>query len=70
MSARLTVKEAAVLARKHPDTVLKACQGGELFATQRVKGGSWSIREDSIDHWLDGTPDPAREAVQQFAKTA
>jgi hypothetical protein len=70
VSARLTVKEAAALARKHPDTVLKACQLGDLFATQRVKGGSWSIREDSIDHWLDGTPDPAREAVQQFAKTA
>jgi len=70
VSARLTVKEAAVLAKKHPDTVLKACQAGDLFATQRVRGGSWSIREESVDHWLDGTPDPAREAVQRFAVTA
>jgi hypothetical protein len=59
VSARLTVKEAAAVA--------KACQSGELFATQRVRGGSWSIREESIDHWLDGTPDPAREAHERFA---
>lgn len=70
MTKRLTVKEAAAIARKHPDTVLKACQAGDLFATQRVRGGSWSIREDSIDHWLDGTPDPARDAVERFAKSA
>lgn len=70
MSARLTVKEAADYAKRSPDWVLKACQSGALFATQRVKGGKWSIREESIDHWLDGTPDPARAAVEQFAKSA
>jgi excisionase family DNA binding protein len=67
LPARMTVKQVAAEFGKHPDTVRKACESGELFATQRIKGGRWSIRPDSVDHWLDGTPDPAREAHQRFA---
>jgi len=70
MSARLTVREAAAYAKRSEDWILKACQSGALFATQRVKGGKWSIREESVDHWLDGTSNPARAAVEQLAQSA
>lgn len=47
-----TVKSAAAYANRHHDTIRKACQSGLLPATQRVKGGSWSIQRSDLDAWL------------------
>jgi len=59
---------AARYANRSRDTIAKACQSGELFATQRVKGGTWAIRPASLDSWLDGTPDPHREQVERWQR--
>jgi len=59
---------AARYANRSRDTIAKACQSGELFATQRVKGGTWAIRPASIDSWLNGTPDPHREQVERWQR--
>ena len=59
---------AAAYAGKSRDTILKACQSGALFATQRVKGGGWSIRPTSVDAWLHGVPDPHREQVERWKR--
>jgi excisionase family DNA binding protein len=59
---------AARYANCSRDTIAKACQSGELFATQRVKGGTWAIRPASLDSWLDGSPDPHREQVERWQR--
>ncbi|ALJ20404.1 helix-turn-helix domain-containing protein [Microbacterium sp. No. 7] len=63
MSARLTVAEVAVIARKHPVTVRKALEGKKLHGTQASTGGRWSVREDCLEAWLDG-----EKCVHQAAK--
>ena len=55
MIPRYTVQEAADLSKRHPETIRRACQSGELKANQRIKGGNWIIREDDLEAWLDGT---------------
>lgn len=62
----LDVRGAAIYARRSEDWIRKACQSGELFATQRVHGGKWSIRPASVDAWLDGTLDPHRVALERW----
>jgi len=64
----MTVREAADYARRSTSTVLDACQSGALFAKQRVKGGTWSIRPASVDAWLEGTEDPHREQVEKWQR--
>ncbi|WP_354554962.1 helix-turn-helix domain-containing protein [Frigoribacterium sp. PvP120] len=64
----LTTREAAVRVGRHEDTVRKACQTGELFAKQRGKHARWAIRPSSLDAWMDGTPDPHREAVERWQR--
>jgi len=64
----LTIREAAKRVGRHEDTVRKACQAGELFAKQRGKHGRWAIRPSSLDAWMDGTPDPHREAVERWQR--
>ena len=51
---RLTVVQAATLAGRHPNTLHRALESGELHGTQRVKGGRWSIRPECLDAYLDG----------------
>lgn len=46
-----TTATAAAYTGHHPDTIAKACGTGELEATQRVKGGRWSIGRDALDAW-------------------
>ena len=53
-----TTAEAAAHARRHPDTVKKACQSGELHGTQRVRGGNWRIHRDCLEAWLLGAKCP------------
>ncbi|WP_194521943.1 helix-turn-helix domain-containing protein [Cellulosimicrobium sp. JZ28] len=51
---RLTVAEAAEEGRKHPITVRRALESGELHGSQRVKGGRWTIEESCLSAWLAG----------------
>lgn len=59
---RFNTKQAAEYAGKHPMTILRACESGELHGGQRLnkdtglpkKGGHWSIRRECLDAWLDG----------------
>jgi len=66
--AWLSTVEAAHLSGRHPETVAKACRNGELFATQRGRGGSWRIRPESLDAWIEGAPDPHQEAVERWQR--
>lgn len=51
---RLTVVEAALATRYHPDTIRKAVYRGEMKSTQRAKGGKYLIEEIDLAAWLAG----------------
>jgi hypothetical protein len=48
----LTVREAAVEARRHPETVAEACRSGELHGSQRKKNASWRIEDTCLEAWV------------------
>ena len=48
----LTVKEIALRARCHPETVRQALRDGTLRGTQRVVGGNWLATESAVAAWL------------------
>lgn len=50
----LTVKEAADEVRRHPDTIRKALESGELHGYQRVPRGKWLIKPEWLEEWLTG----------------
>lgn len=50
----LTVKEAAVRTKYHPDTIRKAVYRGEMKSVQRVRGGKYLIEEIDLAAWLAG----------------
>jgi hypothetical protein len=54
VTARLTVDEAAAIARRHPVTVRYALQDKSLHGVQRVKAGRWLIDPECLDAWVDG----------------
>lgn len=54
MMPRLTAPEVAVATRRHPVTVRRALEAGELHGTQSGKGGRWLVREDCAEAWADG----------------
>lgn len=54
LAHRFTVKEVAVVVRKHPVTVRNLLVSGELHGTQSGKGGRWTIREDCAAAFADG----------------
>jgi hypothetical protein len=56
VTPRLTVKEAALAARKHEQTVRRALEDGRLHGTQQVTGGRWTVRADCLEAWCDGVP--------------
>lgn len=60
MSTRLwfNTAQAAEHVGKHPATVLKALEAGELEGHQRKAGGRWSIHVDCLDAWAGGEPCP------------
>lgn len=53
MIARLTVDDVAQATRRHPVTVRRALEAGELHGSQAVKGGRWSVREECAEAWAD-----------------
>ncbi len=52
---RLTVKEAALAARRHPKTIQKALESGELHGSQRAPRHKWLIQVACLDAWIEGT---------------
>lgn len=58
MTRRLTVAEVAAETRRHPVTIRRALEGGELHGTQSMKGGRWTVREECADAWAEGEPCP------------
>lgn len=58
MSTRIWMNtaQAAEHAGCHVDTVLKACEAGDLHGYQRTKKGRWRIHVDCLDAWCGGEP--------------
>jgi excisionase family DNA binding protein len=52
----LTTAQAAERTARHPVTVRRALEAGELHGGQRVKGGPWRIHRDCVDAWVLGEP--------------
>jgi hypothetical protein len=48
----MTVPEAAVYTRRHPETVRHACAAGRLVAFQDCEGAPWFIHMDDADTWI------------------
>lgn len=57
----LTVAQVADLTQRHPVTVRRALESGELHGHQRVKGGRWTIAISCATAWAlgDACPHPA-----------
>lgn len=53
-----TVPEAAEYSRRHPKTVLKALEAGELTGYQNGRRGRWTIHRAAIDAWITGATSP------------
>lgn len=47
-------KTAASATGMHVQTIRRACESGELTASQRVQGGKWRIHHTDLDQWLRG----------------
>jgi hypothetical protein len=60
---RLTVKNAAAVGQKHPVTIRRALEVGDLHGKQRTKGGRWLIQPECLQAWLDQEPCPHQEAT-------
>jgi hypothetical protein len=52
--AYLTVAEACDYARRHPTTLWRALESGQLHGSQRKARGKWAIRPECLDAWLAG----------------
>jgi hypothetical protein len=53
---RLTVREAAVVARRSPDTLRLALDADELHGAQQRARGKWTIERQCLLAWIDGAP--------------
>jgi hypothetical protein len=56
MGRFITAPDAAVESNRHPVTVRKALEAGELHGFQRVARGRWSIRSECLDAWVENRP--------------
>ncbi len=56
MITRLDTAEVAAATRRHPVTIRRALEAGELHGTQAVAGGRWTVREDCAEAWADKMP--------------
>lgn len=57
----LNTKQAGQYVGKHPATVLKALEAGELHGHQRVPNGRWSVHVDCLDAWAGGESCPRHD---------
>lgn len=50
-----TTRQAGERAGRHPETIRRACETGELHGSQRTPGRStWRIHRDCLEAWLFG----------------
>lgn len=49
----LNTAEAAVVARKHPVTIRRALEAGDLHGTQQLAGGRWAIRSECLEAYVE-----------------
>jgi len=52
----MNVAEAAAHVRRHPGTLRRSLEAGEVHGTQRTVGGRWTIRVDCLEAWIEGRP--------------
>lgn len=50
----LTTVEAAAHARRHPVTIRRALEAGDLHGYQRGKFSHWLVRPACLDAWIEG----------------
>jgi len=56
LAPRLTPAEVADATRRHPVTVRRALEAGELHGSQASKGGRWTVQEECAEAWADQRP--------------
>jgi hypothetical protein len=56
MRPLLAVHEAALAAGRHPVTLRRALERGELHGHQRKKGGRWTLERQCLLAWITGDP--------------
>lgn len=66
----LTGPEAAAYSRRHPVTIRRALEAGDLHGSQRVKGGRWLIAADCLDAWIGGRPCEHQATASRFKRHA
>jgi hypothetical protein len=54
--ARMTVDEAATVAKRHTITLYRALEGGELHGSQQMRGGRWTILRQCLLAWISSEP--------------
>lgn len=65
MRLRYSTAQAADYSGRHPVTIRKALESGELHGYQRTVKGRWSIRHECLEAWCD-----ARQCEHQEAGAA
>lgn len=63
LTRRLTVNDAATVGSRHPVTIRRALEVGDLHGKQRKKGGRWLIQPECLEAWIDQEPCPHEEAT-------
>lgn len=54
--AHLNVDQAAKVAQRHRQTIADALRTGALHGSQRVRRGTWTVRRDCLEAWLEKRP--------------
>lgn len=70
MTSPLTAPQAAEIAQRHPVTVRRALESGELHGSQRGRGGHWRIHPDCLQAWIYSQPCPHQTNVAPFRRRA
>ncbi|MEF2979049.1 helix-turn-helix domain-containing protein [Subtercola sp. YIM 133946] len=65
---RFDVEETATYARRHPNTIRRLLESGELHGSQPRKGGRWLVKEECVDAYLDGVPCPHKQNVTSIGQ--
>lgn len=52
MNEYLTVPEAALAAKCHPETIRQALRDKSLHGVQRIKRGTWKIERECLGNWV------------------
>jgi hypothetical protein len=64
--ALLSVHEAAAAAGRHPVTLRRAIERGELHGHQQTRGGRWTLERQCLLPWLAGEPCIHKRRVAQM----